>query len=36
MHHYQQIIIDVVGWVYFSAWAISFWGQIYENIRQKR
>jgi cystinosin len=36
MEEWQQIIIDVVGWVYFAAWSLSFYGQIFENFRRKR
>lgn len=36
MEEWQQILITVIGWVYFSAWSISFYGQIFENFRRKR
>jgi cystinosin len=36
MEEWQQIIIDVVGWVYFAAWSLSFYGQIFENFKRKR
>ena len=26
---------DLVGWVYFVAWTLSFYPQIYENWRRK-
>jgi cystinosin len=25
-----------MGWIYFAAWAISFYGQIYENYKHKK
>ena len=31
-----NIIIIVVGWIYFVAWSISFYPQVYENWRRKR
>lgn len=36
MEEWQQVLITVIGWVYFSAWSISFYGQIFENFRRKR
>lgn len=32
----EHILIPIVGWIYFSAWSISFYGQIYENFKNKR
>ena len=32
----QQLVIDIVGWVYFAAWSISFYGQIYTNFKLKK
>ena len=26
----------VVGWLYFAAWTVSFYPQIYTNFRRKR
>ena len=26
---------EVLGWIYFSAWSISFYGQLYENFKHK-
>ena len=31
-----NILSDVVGWIYFIAWSVSFYPQIYENWRRKR
>ena len=31
-----NIISDIVGWIYFIAWSVSFYPQIYENWRRKR
>jgi len=30
-----NILSDVVGWIYFIAWSVSFYPQIYENWRRK-
>ncbi|KAL4472093.1 hypothetical protein ABPG72_001091 [Tetrahymena utriculariae] len=27
---------QIIGWIYFTAWTISFYGQIYENYKLKR
>lgn len=32
----QQTVIDVVGWIYFFAWSLSFYGQIYTNYKVKK
>lgn len=29
------IISSIVGWVYFSAWSVSFWPQIFLNYQRK-
>jgi hypothetical protein len=29
-------ISAVIGWIYFVAWSVSFYPQIYENWRRKR
>ena len=36
--HYEAIDLfaDVVGWIYFVAWSVSFYPQIYENFKRKR
>lgn len=31
-----QVIIDIVGWIYFIAWSLSFYGQFFLNIKLKR
>ena len=31
-----NILSDIVGWIYFIAWSVSFYPQIYENWRRKR
>lgn len=30
-----SVISDVVGWIYFVAWSVSFYGQLYTNWRLK-
>ncbi|KJE93848.1 cystinosin-like protein [Capsaspora owczarzaki ATCC 30864] len=30
-----SIVITVIGWIYFVAWSISFYPQVYENFRRK-
>lgn len=30
-----NIISDIVGWIYFIAWSVSFYPQIYDNWRRK-
>jgi hypothetical protein len=32
----QRMLADLVGWVYFLAWSLSFYGQVYENHKHKR
>ena len=27
---------DIIGWVYFVAWSVSFYPQIYINFKRKR
>ncbi len=27
---------QIIGWIYFVAWSISFYPQIYENWKRKR
>lgn len=29
------LISDIIGWIYFTAWTVSFYGQVYENIKNK-
>ena len=36
MEEWQKILIDVIGWIYFFSWSLSFYGQIYENFKRKR
>ena len=31
-----DIVIAVIGWIYFVAWSISFYPQVFENWRRKR
>jgi hypothetical protein len=31
-----NVISDVVGWIYFVAWSVSFYPQIYNNWKRKR
>lgn len=30
------ILSDIVGWMYFAAWSVSFYPQIYENWQRQR
>ena len=30
-----KVASDVVGWIYFAAWSVSFYPQIYENWARK-
>lgn len=30
-----DVISQVIGWIYFVAWSVSFYGQIYQNIKNK-
>lgn len=29
------VVSEVVGWVYFAAWSVSFYPQIYINFKRK-
>lgn len=31
-----DIISVIIGWIYFTAWSISFYPQVYLNFRRKR
>ena len=31
-----NLISSIVGWIYFLAWSVSFYPQIYENWKRKR
>ncbi len=31
-----DVLASVVGWLYFAAWSVSFYPQIYENWKRKR
>ena len=31
-----NVLNDVIGWIYFAAWSVSFYPQVYENYRRKR
>jgi hypothetical protein len=31
-----QVAIDVVGWIYFAAWSLSFYGQFGLNFKLKK
>ncbi len=31
-----DVVADIVGWLYFVAWSVSFYPQIYENYKRKR
>lgn len=30
------VLSNIIGWLYFFFWGISFYGQIYENWKCKR
>ncbi|KAI6226160.1 Cystinosin-like protein [Aphelenchoides fujianensis] len=30
-----DVFIDIVGWIYFAAWSVSFWPQIVTNFRRQ-
>ena len=30
-----NVVSDVLGWIYFVAWSVSFYPQIYQNWRRK-
>lgn len=30
-----KTISEIIGWIYFSTWSLSFYGQIYENFKLK-
>lgn len=30
------VISQVIGWIYFVAWSVSFYPQVWENFRRKR
>ena len=34
--HILEVVIAVVGWIYFVAWSISFYPQVYINWKRKR
>ena len=37
VHSSALVIINtVIGWIYFAAWSISFYPQVFENYRRKR
>ncbi len=31
-----DIISNILGWIYFVMWSVSFYPQVYENWRRKR
>jgi len=31
-----KYVDEVIGWIYFLAWSISFYPQLFENWRRKR
>jgi membrane protein YdbS with pleckstrin-like domain len=31
-----SVFSQVIGWIYFVAWSISFYPQIYDNWKRKR
>mmetsp|Transcript_28633 Transcript_28633/g.35093 ORF Transcript_28633/g.35093 Transcript_28633/m.35093 type:complete len:288 (+) Transcript_28633:25-888(+) len=34
-HHWLTILCDIIGWIYFTAWTISFYPQTIINFRRK-
>lgn len=30
------VVADVIGWLYFAAWSVSFYPQIFDNWKRKR
>ena len=32
---FLSVLSDIFGWIYFSAWSFSFFGQIIENFKRK-
>jgi cystinosin len=34
-HDALTIVSQVLGWIYFAAWSLSFYGQVIENFRRK-
>lgn len=33
---FDQSTIDIIGWIYFTAWSLSFYGQLLLNYKLKR
>lgn len=33
---FWKITSDIIGWIYFVCWSISFYGQPYENYKVKQ
>ncbi|XP_063305389.1 cystinosin [Pelobates fuscus] len=33
--HFVDILGQVIGWIYFLAWSVSFYPQVFENFRRK-
>lgn len=31
-----DILVEITGWIYFVAWSISFYPQVFLNYRRKR
>jgi len=31
-----SVIVQVIGWIYFLAWSVSFYPQVWENYRRRR
>ena len=38
VHESDELVVasEVVGWIYFAAWTVSFYPQIFENWKRKR
>ena len=34
--HWLKVFDVTIGWVYFVAWSSSFYGQVYENYKNKK
>ncbi|VDM34298.1 unnamed protein product [Toxocara canis] len=31
-----SVLVIIVGWIYFVAWSVSFYPQIYLNFKRRR
>lgn len=35
MEQWAEILSSIIGWIYFLAWSVSFWPQIFLNWKRK-